>query len=193
MRIGECPSNMSKQLAFKQIFRQRRAIDGDKGKGSPPAEVMNRARKHFFAGPGLTRDQNGRGVARQNRDLLHRAQECRMISNEAGQPQIAREPFVSCSFVILLEGVSEQARDAMLQFIDANWRNDEIVDDRYGHVQKTSVGGKHRNHGLADRSSQDFPKNLFRQRTFIWGHRDENVEFVRAQLAKGRRPPGQPF
>ena len=42
---------MTEQLAFKQIFRNRRTVDGDKAFAASPAFPMHQTGDQFLAGP----------------------------------------------------------------------------------------------------------------------------------------------
>ena len=60
---GEGAFGVAEQLAFHQIFGDRRAIDRNHFRPGPGAGHVNRARHHFLAGSGLPGDQHG-GPAR---------------------------------------------------------------------------------------------------------------------------------
>src|SRR5256885_11455017 len=72
---GEGPPHMAEQLALKQGFRQRAAVDGDEGSVPTGAVVMDRPGDQFLARPALPTDQDGAGglrhLADQGKDLLH--------------------------------------------------------------------------------------------------------------------------
>jgi hypothetical protein len=63
--VGECAARMTEQLAFEERVGDRAAVDRDERAAAALAQVMDRARDQFFAGPGLAMDQH-RGVARRN-------------------------------------------------------------------------------------------------------------------------------
>ena len=61
-RTRECSFFVPEQFAFHQRFGHSRAVDGNKGTISAPAQVMNGARNQFFAGAAFTGNQH-RGFA----------------------------------------------------------------------------------------------------------------------------------
>ncbi len=74
---GKCALLMPEDFAFDQRFRNGRAVDGYKWLVFTRAQIVNRARHHFFAGTALSRNQYGGRAGRhhlnQVKNLLHGA------------------------------------------------------------------------------------------------------------------------
>src|SRR5271168_2575065 len=63
-RSGERPANMTEQLVFEHVLRQRRAIDHHERPAAPRTPSMNLARKYVLAGAALTSEENRRVAGR---------------------------------------------------------------------------------------------------------------------------------
>ena len=76
MRPRESALLVPEELAFDQVARDRRHVDGDERALAPLAVVMERARDQFLAGAGLAGDHHREVGLHQSRertvDLLHR-------------------------------------------------------------------------------------------------------------------------
>ena len=71
---GERAFDMTEQLAFQQLGRNRRAIHGDERFGVPATVLMQSARHKLLARPGFAQDQNCRiAVCRHADGFLHAA------------------------------------------------------------------------------------------------------------------------
>ena len=57
-RARKSPALVAENLALHQRFRNRRAVDGDKGPLGARRKFVNGARDDFFAGAGLTGDEH---------------------------------------------------------------------------------------------------------------------------------------
>jgi hypothetical protein len=59
---------MAEQLAFEQIFDDRRAVHGEEAPGVAWTEPVHRLGNQLFAGPGLAGHEHGAGMGREPSD-----------------------------------------------------------------------------------------------------------------------------
>jgi|SRR5687767_14418327 len=88
MRLqGTCEgaADVPKELRLEQGCRHASTVDGDEGRGSTRARIMNYASEQTFARPGLARDEDGRFYRRSaSRKVPERARG-RARAENAGQ------------------------------------------------------------------------------------------------------------
>ena len=89
---GERPLLVAEQLRFEQVFRDRRAVDGDERAVGPRAEHVQRAREQLLARAALAFDQDrrvvgGRRAVQRLRDLL----QPRIFTDDLGRAAPLRE------------------------------------------------------------------------------------------------------
>ena len=76
-RAGKCPLYVTKQLAFQQLFRDSRTVDGNKRLCLSVAQLMNGAGDNLFSGPAFASNHHAgrtaRYAANQFFQLTHRA------------------------------------------------------------------------------------------------------------------------
>jgi hypothetical protein len=63
-RTGEGPAAVAEQLAFDEVLRKRRAVDGDQRPRATGAVRVDRPCEHLLAGAGLAEDQDRRRAIR---------------------------------------------------------------------------------------------------------------------------------
>src|SRR5581483_11710161 len=81
-RAGERAADVSEEFAFKKLFRNRGAVDTNQRLFLPRTATMNFARDQFFAGAGLTRDEDRRVRRRDEINLADDLAQRAALTNE---------------------------------------------------------------------------------------------------------------
>ena len=89
-RVGEGPANVTEELAFEEVLRDRSAVHRDEGPSLSNADVVQRAGDELLAGPALSVQENGRlevgDLADHREDLLHGGR----VGDEPTEPPTGR-------------------------------------------------------------------------------------------------------
>ena len=99
----------------------------DEFRFAPPAQIMNRVRRQFFAGPALTLDQN---VGRRRRDLAHGVEHFAQrgrISDDVFQAKTLVHLLLQHPIFLLEFSAAERSRDQHFHLVEIQRLGHEII------------------------------------------------------------------
>lgn len=125
---GERPFAMSEELAFDELFRQRSAVDRDKGHRGPWAEVVNSSSDQLLAGSSFSENQHA-GIRRS--DLVDQAFDSLHGGGVADQFRSTLdrlEGFLQSDGLVQKRAVFGDAHQHAVEIEQAAWLGQEVED-----------------------------------------------------------------
>ncbi len=121
-RTGKGTARMTKQFGLEQLFRQRTAVNGNKGFVATRAGVVNGLGKHFFPGAALAVDQYAYIRLRHHPRLFQQPQHQRTAGDDRLTPAVIccgrrlfQRPVDRVVQRVFIDGLCEKAEHPLLR------------------------------------------------------------------------------